>query len=200
MRIPAPPRMPSFDVPTPQVTAAASRCAAAPLGPAVAPTQAARRREALRRFVASAERGIEVEELVAWLVRDYRPLCRRSATDEGIALRRGRAESVGDVAYEALEAARAALAMTSDAETALDLALASVSAGHVVELADDRGVPAWYPVDERGLRLSERVRSLVACDVLDEASRRIRWIEAADVETLPPRTSAPSAHRELAGS
>jgi hypothetical protein len=201
MRIPAPPRMPSFDMTTLDVRAsAASLRAMASLRPDVATTPAARRRQALRRFVAAAERGIEVEELVAWLVRDYRPLCRRPATEDGIVSRRARAESVGEVAEEALAAARAALEMTADADTALDLALASVSAGHVVEVYDDCGVPVWCPVDERGMRLSERVRSLVACDVLDDASRRIRWIEAADAETLPPRTKAPSAHRELAGS
>lgn len=193
MRIPAPPRMPSFDV-WPTASAVSLE------GPPAGTTQAARRRDALQRFVASAQRGIEVEELVAWLVRDYRPLCRRPAADEGIAPRRGRAESVGDVAHEALDAARAALAMSADGEMALDLALASVSAGHVVEVNDDQGATAWYPVDERGMRLSERVRSLIACEVLDDACRRIRWIETADAETSPPRTSAPSAHSEMAGS
>ncbi len=189
MHIPAPPRLPSFE-PRPATADSVRTAARAPRPPGPGALRelphAERRRRILDAFVARAERGIEVEELVAWLVRDYRPLCRRPAFEDHAMPRRARAESVGDVACEALAAARSAMEMTTDAEAALDVALAAVGAGHVIEVEEETGLVAWLPVDQRGMRLSERVRSLVACDVLDEASRCIHWVDSG----LPPLRDA----------
>jgi hypothetical protein len=126
-------------------------------------------REVALAFIAGVASGWGKADLAAWLAGPYRAVARRASRPAG-----HRSEPPFAVAQDKLEtvmrdarwAALAALERASVAKGRTLLVERAATRGHLVAVRHPSGRKQWMPVDAPGMRLVDRVLSLLAADCI----------------------------------
>lgn len=109
-------------------------------------------------------------ELARWVGRHYRPLTayvpRETLVAAGSSRRPMRADRVAELTTQAHAWVLGVARSMTSAESDVSFSYAAVYNGWIQRCRDTTGRPGWVPVDRGGLRLTERVLSLLTVDYL----------------------------------